>query len=163
MQIRYASYHTEPIERRVDPYGLLFRRQHWYLSGYCHLRQDLRIFRLDRIQQLTLLGQNFTRPENFNAAEHFNASLNQMPGNLSVKVMLHTDLTTAAEQLGLTASLLKPQVGGLLLSFQIDNCDCLALWLSQLPFDFTILQPTELKQALKNQAQRLLRLAGDGH
>ncbi|SEA51161.1 helix-turn-helix transcriptional regulator [Alkalimonas amylolytica] len=160
VQIRYASYHTEPVERRVDPYGLLFRRQHWYLSGYCHLRQDLRIFRLDRIQQLTLLEQTFTRPANFNAAEHFNASLNQMPGNLAVKVMLHTDLTTAAEHLGLTASLLKPQVGGLLLSFQIDNCDCIALWLSQLPFDFTILEPPELRQALNKQAQRLLRLAG---
>lgn len=163
VQIRYASYHPKPIERRVDPYGLLFRRQHWYLSGFCHLRQDLRIFRLDRIQQLTVLAQTFTRPAQFNAADHFNASLNQMPGNLSVEVVLHTDLNSAAQELGLTASLLKPHANGLLLSFQIDSCDCLALWLSQLPFDFTILQPTELKQALKNQAQRLLRLAGDGH
>lgn len=157
--INYASYQQAPVLRNVDPYGLLFRNGRWYMSGYCHLRQQLRTFRLDRLQQITLLEQRFSRPANFNAAEHFTDSLNAMAGNLDVKVLLHTDQATAAQAMGGTAAMLKPQPEGLLLSTRTDSAYCFALWLSQLPFDFTVLTPIELKQALQQQAERLLQIA----
>ncbi len=157
--IRYASYQQPPVSRRVDPYGLLFRLGRWYMSGYCHLRHELRTFRLDRLQHIDLLEHTFNRPEHFNSAEHFTQSLHGMPGNLDVQVLLHTDQTTAAQAMGSTASMLKPLRDGLLLSTRTDSCHCLALWLSQLPFDFSILEPIELKQALKLQAERLLHIA----
>lgn len=82
-----------------------------------------------------------------------------MPGNLDIKVLLHTDKTTAALAMGATAAMLKPQPEGLLLSSRTDSAYCFALWLSQLPFDFTVLAPVELKQALQQQAARLLQIA----
>ncbi len=36
-------------ERRLDPWRLDFQRGRWYVSGFDHLRQDERNFRLDRI------------------------------------------------------------------------------------------------------------------
>ncbi|MDP5189888.1 hypothetical protein [Rheinheimera baltica] len=82
-----------------------------------------------------------------------------MPGNLDVQVLLHTDKNTAAQAMGSTASMLKPQPEGLLLSTRTDSCHCLALWLSQLPFDFSVITPPELKQALNLQAKRLMDIA----
>ncbi len=38
-----------PVERVVDPYGLVYRQGAWVLVGWCHLRKDLRSFRLDRV------------------------------------------------------------------------------------------------------------------
>ena len=35
--------------RRVDPWGILFRRGHWYVVGFDHARRDQRSFRVDRI------------------------------------------------------------------------------------------------------------------
>ncbi|MDR6982418.1 putative DNA-binding transcriptional regulator YafY [Rheinheimera pacifica] len=157
--ICYASYQQAPVSRQVDPYGLLFRSGRWYMSGYCHLRQELRTFRLDRLQQIELLQQYFNRPANFDTAEHFTSSLYGMPGNLDVQVLLHTDKHTAAQAMGETASMLKLQADGLLLSTRTDSCYCLAQWLSQLPFDFNIIEPIELKQALKQQAERLMAIA----
>ncbi|WP_027672852.1 helix-turn-helix transcriptional regulator [Rheinheimera baltica] len=157
--ICYAAYQQPPVMRQVDPYGLLFRSGHWYVSGYCHLRMELRTFRLDRLQHINILETTFTRPENFNSAEHFRHSLNAMPGNLDVQVLLHTDKNTAAQAMGSTASMLKPQPEGLLLSTRTDSCHCLALWLSQLPFDFSVITPPELKQALNLQAKRLMDIA----
>ncbi|PKM20502.1 MAG: transcriptional regulator [Gammaproteobacteria bacterium HGW-Gammaproteobacteria-15] len=157
--ICYASYQQAPVFRQVDPYGLLFRSGRWYMSGYCHLRQELRTFRLDRLQQIELLQQCFNRPANFDTAEHFTSSLYGMPGNLDVQVLLHTDKHTAAQAMGETASMLKPQADGLLLNTRTDSCYCLAQWLSQLPFDFSIIAPIELKHALKQQAERLMTIA----
>ncbi|WP_214000902.1 YafY family protein [Arsukibacterium sp.] len=157
--ISYAANQQQPITRQIDPYGLLFRQGHWYMSGYCHLRQALRTFRLDRLQHVEPLADSFTRPADFNSAEHFQHSLNNMPGNLDVQVLLQTEQRTAAEVLGAMASMLKPQNGGLLLSTRTDSSDCFALWLCQLPFAFSIIQPPELKQALKRHADKLLKIA----
>jgi predicted DNA-binding transcriptional regulator YafY len=51
--------------RDVDPYGLVNFMGNWYLVGYCHLRREVRNFRLDRIAQLTILEEGFTRPADF--------------------------------------------------------------------------------------------------
>ena len=157
IEIVYVSQAGQRLNRRVDPYGLLFRRGQWYMTGYCHLRQQLRTFRLDRLRQIALLAQQFTRPRGFDSAAYFNESLMNMPGNVQVEVILHTTPEEARQVIGSTASLLKPQQNGLLLSTQTDCCQWFAIWLSQLPFAFSIIQPTELKQALQQHAQRLLQ------
>lgn len=41
----------ERTERPVDPWGLACIRGRWYLAALCHLRQAMRTFRLDRIEQ----------------------------------------------------------------------------------------------------------------
>ncbi len=46
----YAITRDETIERVVDPYGLQLVAGEWYLIGWCHLREDLRTFRLSRVR-----------------------------------------------------------------------------------------------------------------
>lgn len=54
-----------PAEREADPYGLAHVGAAWYLMAYCHLRHGMRHFRLERMDDLTLLSQTFTRPADF--------------------------------------------------------------------------------------------------
>jgi proteasome accessory factor C len=35
---------------------------HWYLEGWCHRAEDVRLFRLDRVESLTVLDQDGTPP-----------------------------------------------------------------------------------------------------
>lgn len=42
----------QPIQRRIIPYHIETRRRIRYLHAWCHLRQDERIFRLDRIERI---------------------------------------------------------------------------------------------------------------
>jgi proteasome accessory factor B len=51
-------------QRRVDPYRLDFQRDHWYVSGYDHLRGEERNFRVDRIEGEVVAGERhgFERP-----------------------------------------------------------------------------------------------------
>lgn len=39
----------EPTVREIEPYGLFNRRGYWYLIGLCHLRNEIRCFKLDRV------------------------------------------------------------------------------------------------------------------
>jgi len=48
-----------PVQRDVDPYTLVHSWGWQYCVGYCHRRQAIRSFRLDRICELVLLEQTF--------------------------------------------------------------------------------------------------------
>src|SRR5262249_11022816 len=63
--IDYRSHHDQVTHRTVDPYGLAGWWSHWYLVGYCHLRQGYRTFRLDRLEEMRVLEESFKRVEDF--------------------------------------------------------------------------------------------------
>jgi predicted DNA-binding transcriptional regulator YafY len=48
------TYRDEP--RRVHPYRIGFQRGHWYLRGFDIARDDLRLYRVDRIQGEVSMG-----------------------------------------------------------------------------------------------------------
>ena len=56
-----------------DPYGLVWRGGRWYAVGHCHLRGDVRSFRLDRVIDVHALPASFGRPDGFDALEHLRA------------------------------------------------------------------------------------------
>lgn len=63
------SYYT-PLkdtltEREVSPFKFIFEDGGWYLIGYCHLREEKRIFRLDRIKSIKLLEDRCSFPADF--------------------------------------------------------------------------------------------------
>lgn len=53
VRLVYRSYEgEEAIERFIEPSGLFHEHSYWYVVGYCHLRQDYRQFRTDRILEI---------------------------------------------------------------------------------------------------------------
>lgn len=159
VRLSYRSNQDEVSLRDVDPYGLVYRWGLWYMSGMCHLRHGLRSFRLDRVQAAEPLEIHFERPADFDTASHLNASIANLPRAFPVEVRLHTDLHTATLELGRTVGMLVPQPDGVRLSTSTDNLAWFARQLARLPFDFEIIHPAELRTAIREQAQRMLRLA----
>lgn len=55
----HLTYHVpsrdERTERDVDPMRLARVEGHWYLEGWCHRAQDVRLFRTDRIEAVEVL------------------------------------------------------------------------------------------------------------
>jgi predicted DNA-binding transcriptional regulator YafY len=68
--VYYALSRQETTEREVDPYALVHQWGVWYLAGHCHLRGEMRIFRVDRIQALTPLETAFVKPADFSVREY---------------------------------------------------------------------------------------------
>lgn len=56
-------------QRRINPYGLIHWRGKWYIIAYCHLREDIRSFRVDRIQAITETDDRYERPADFSARD----------------------------------------------------------------------------------------------
>ena len=61
-------------KRKVDPYHLVFRGGQFYLIGYSHEREAVRVFRLSRIQgkvgYATKAEHDFSPPEDFDRRDY---------------------------------------------------------------------------------------------
>lgn len=64
VRLRYlVPSRDESTERDVDPMRVLSLDGQWYLEGWCHRAEDTRLFRLDRVEELTVLDVDGTPPE----------------------------------------------------------------------------------------------------
>src|SRR5438876_3638079 len=68
---RHSSDDEQGIQiREADPYRLAYLLNAWHMTAYCHMRQDMRNFRLDRMDNLEVLSNTFTRPPNLQIQQH---------------------------------------------------------------------------------------------
>src|ERR1700720_385048 len=72
----YTMARDEVGSRRVDPYHLLFQGGEFYLLGYAHEREAIRVFRLSRIRgkvsYATKAEHDFRRPADFDPRAYAN-------------------------------------------------------------------------------------------
>ena len=60
MKIKYQKLDSLEIsEREIEPAALYSYDEKWIVIGWCHLRNDYRTFRLDRILEFKLLEKKF--------------------------------------------------------------------------------------------------------
>lgn len=75
LKISYYTKSTESLsERKVDPYLAVFRGRAWYLVAFCHWRNAVKLFRMDRIKRLEMLRETFDLPANFSGSAFFASS-----------------------------------------------------------------------------------------
>jgi proteasome accessory factor BC len=74
----YTMARDEVGSRRVDPYHLLFQGGQFYLLGYAHEREAIRVFRLSRIRgkvsYATKAEHDFRRPSDFDPRSYANSA-----------------------------------------------------------------------------------------
>jgi len=155
--IDYRSYHHESTHRKVEPYGLTGWKGHWYLVGYCCLRQDYRMFRLDRIQQVEILSETFEKVEEFDY-EAFVKEKSKTSG-MQMEVEFQADLSTVQQMIPALYGTLTPTPTGVLLQEQYDDVEGMARYLMALNLPFVIHHPPELREALLRLGELMVQIA----
>jgi predicted DNA-binding transcriptional regulator YafY len=70
-EIKYHSTETnKTTNRKIEPFAIYSTHENWLLIAFCQLRKNFRVFRLDRIQQLTVLTDKF-EPHKMTLQEYF--------------------------------------------------------------------------------------------
>ncbi|MDB5756618.1 MAG: transcriptional regulator [Massilia sp.] len=155
--LRYLNVNEGQSERRFDPYGLAFRTGRWYALGMCHLRKEIRTFRLDRVVQVDALPESFERPGDFDPMAHLVRTLAILPRAFAIEVLLKTDLASARVHLFAEAGVLEETPEGVLVHNQSDELEWFARQLAGMPFEFEIRHPPQLRDAVHDCVRRLLR------
>lgn len=68
---------VELIQKTMEPYLLVFQWSSWYVWGYCMAREDFRLFKLNRMQNLSRTGVSFLPRETPHFSMETNFSSNE--------------------------------------------------------------------------------------
>lgn len=83
----YATASRAGVEthRDLDPYAVFPYARAWHVLGYCRLREEVRVFKIDRIRSAEMTKQHFSLPLDFDVSDYLNDGWGLMRG-LSVPV-----------------------------------------------------------------------------
>jgi predicted DNA-binding transcriptional regulator YafY len=160
VRLRYRSGLGGETERRVDPYAVVNREGYWYAVGQDHLRERVRLFRLDRVLEAEVLGETFVRPPGFDAPQQVLDALAAMPQDRwSVEVLLEATLEEAREQTPPMGVALEEAGSRVILRSSTSDLGWMARVLAGLSFPFVVRRPPELCEALRQRAAEIAALA----
>ncbi|GFI35846.1 hypothetical protein IMSAGC015_00005 [Lachnospiraceae bacterium] len=86
LSFEYVAHHGNISSRTVEPYQLVLKSSHWYLHGYCHKRNDFRMFRLSRMSNLQIQEKTFIPQEYQKPALDFAEVLETMQTKIKIRV-----------------------------------------------------------------------------
>jgi predicted DNA-binding transcriptional regulator YafY len=152
VRLRYHSYSRDEItEREVEPHTLTYASGAWYLNGYCRLRQDVRAFRLSRIERLEVLRETFEPREAPIPA----------PATISVRVRFDPGVARwvrERQHYAFVAEEPPAGEGGPVMVYRVHTLSELIPWLLGWGASAEALDPPDLREQLRAEALKLAQL-----
>src|SRR6266581_6083251 len=152
---------TAPAQstREADPYGLVHFLNAWHVIAYCHMRQDIRNFRLDRIDDLVLLPKTFQRPANFKMGESQSGQRRRM----LVRVLFDNEVARWVRESRfyyITSEEETPE--GLLVILKPHQESEVLQWLLSWGSHVRVLEPETLRKRIAEESQAMLQNHREG-
>jgi proteasome accessory factor B len=157
-----VSFSHRGERRRLDPYGLVFRRGRWYVVGHDRDRNEPRSFRVDRIGDDVEIGRpgGFAIPEHLDPASLLRIDPLSFGDDEPIEARLLVDRGYAAwviEELGEESVLERRRDGSVVLSVPVANLDAFRSFVLGLLDHAEVLDPPAVRGAI---VQWLEALAG---
>jgi predicted DNA-binding transcriptional regulator YafY len=145
--------HNTPTFREANPYGLVHIYNDWHLIAYCHLRQDIRNFRLDRVEDLEVLAKTFERPVNFEMREPTSDRR-----DLTVRVLFDQEVIRWVREARSYYTVAEEEIAeGLFVTLKVRQESQILQWLLSWGQHARVLEPESLRRRLIEEAEGMLR------
>jgi len=149
MEFVYYSPKGQSV-RCIEPYYLIFRWSSWYVWGWCRKREDFRLFKLNRMDNLRISERIFAKKQ---APMPDLSNERIFPGGIKVKALFDPECKwRLVEEFG--SGSFKEQGDGRLL-FQADYTDKenLITWLMSFHDKAELLEPEEIREEIRNRIE----------
>jgi predicted DNA-binding transcriptional regulator YafY len=158
VRFAYTSSYGDTLERQCEPMGVVLKGYVWYMYGFCRLRQNYRIFRLSRIERLTVLSATFERRAQ--SLDQLKVRWERKDDHPLVRLVLQFQpRAKASVQDYFGVNQMRTQEDGTLLvmSHQPEEPWLYGMLLSHGP-DVKVLEPDSVRQAVLQRAQKVVEL-----
>ncbi|MBD5531325.1 MAG: YafY family transcriptional regulator [Lachnospiraceae bacterium] len=154
----YYSPSGESV-RRIEPYYLIFRWSSWYVWGFCKMREDFRLFKLNRMEDVRVSEEVFVKRKadvpDLNDEGIF-------PGGIKVKALFEPECKwRLVEEFG-TECFRETENGKLLFQADYTNRENLITWLMTFREKVELLEPEEIRAELIACFERIRRKYDSG-
>ncbi len=151
IRFRYYSPGGE-TEREIEPYYLIFKWASWYVYGFCLLRNDFRLFKLNRMDRIV-----HVKPFNGNREVPVPDLSNEQifPGEIKVKALFEPDQKwRLVEEFG-PSCFTEMDDGRLLFTADYTDMENLITWLLTFADKAEVLEPKEARERIAAAAGKI--------
>jgi predicted DNA-binding transcriptional regulator YafY len=146
----------EASQRDFDPYVLVHGWGWQYCLGYCHLRQGIRSFRVDRILKLELLDQNFEIPADFDL-EAYVATESYFQPQVRVRLYFAPEVALAAlDNRAYWETLEEQPDGSIIVTFATPELEAAATVVLTYGYLGMVLEPEEVRELVRERAKAIV-------
>ncbi|MEW2265630.1 YafY family protein [Streptomyces sp. NPDC047853] len=160
LRFAYRGHDGTDSRRTVEPYRLVCSERRWYLVAFDLDRADWRTFRVDRVRPRPPHGPRFVprEPPAEDLAAYVSEGVSTRAYATHALVRLLVPLEEAAERISPTAGVLEPEgPAACLLRTGAGSLDVMVVHLMLLGFEFEVLEPDGLTEAIVAARDRLTR------
>jgi predicted DNA-binding transcriptional regulator YafY len=150
-----AKGRPEPLQREIDPYAMIHRWGWWYGIGYCHLREAVRTFRVDRIVELTLLDEIFDVPADFDIQAYL-ATEPQVQPRVQVRLRFAPEAALRAlDDRAFWNTADEHPDGSVIVAFAVPKLEAAVRIVLSYGPSATVLEPDELRALVSERARAI--------
>jgi predicted DNA-binding transcriptional regulator YafY len=159
--VYFTMSRKKETKRKVDPYRIWFFDGTFYLIGFCHFREEVRIFALDRIKMLHQTKDPFEMQPEFDFDEFLKTSFGVFQGEpTQVKIRFSPEVAGyIKEKIWHDSQKLEYQEdGSLLFEAVVAGTQEIKYWILGWGSHAEVLEPESLKEEICAQAVATLNL-----
>jgi len=154
----YTMSRKKKTRRRVAPYKIWFFDGTFYLIANCGLREDIRIFAMDRIKNLELTDERFEMPDDFNVDEFMKSSFGVFQGEpVKVKVWFAPDIAEYIREKiwHETQTVESLSDGAIVFEAEVAGIDEIKFWILKWGAKARVIEPESLREAIRVEAEAM--------
>ena len=170
-RVRFAYrgiYRGQETQREVFAYALLYQGGNWYLIGFDRTRDDIRVFRVDRIHDLEANKAqpntpDYTIPQDFSVQAYTNRrawELGEEEDPVTAVVLFRFPLSLWAQRNEYGTLLSRRDDGSELRSFTVRQLAPFARWILSMQGEAEIVSPESLREEVAVLARRVAQAHG---
>ncbi|MEX2118174.1 MAG: WYL domain-containing protein [Pirellulales bacterium] len=151
---------TEPVTYEVYPYGLAYHRGSLYLVAHSREHDELRHFKVNRIEEAEVSAFPFQRPDDFDLARHFADSFGVYGGRGDVRIRVRFSPSVARYVSESTwhpsQRLTRQPDGGLLAEFRLSSTEEIKRWIMSFGRHALVESPAALRDEIAEELRALV-------
>lgn len=156
LQFKYYAPSGES-RRTIEPYYLVFQWSSWYVWGWCSVREDYRLFKLNRMDRVAETEKGFVCRE-VPMPDLSNEKI--FPGGINVKALFTPDMKwRLVEEFG-PHCFTEADDGRLFFSADYTDMENLVTWLMTFGAKAEVLEPVEARDIIRRNAEEILKIYG---
>ena len=147
--------------RKLDPYNLISRESSWYVIGHCHLRNQVRMFKLMRIESINVLDDKYFLPLGYSAQSYLRDTFTLIKGKeQTVEIQFfHPASVWVSEKLWLPSQkIIDLKNDSIIFKARVDGLEDIKKWVLGFGRLAKVLKPQVLVDEIKQEVSEVGQL-----
>lgn len=167
LKFNYRSVSSQDFKLRIfDSYHVLCQKGNWYVLGFDHGSSKIKIYALSRMKDMEITDETFSIPDDFDISKHVDLSFgiwNNTISPVEYELLFSPSIANyiLEREWHVGQKMMQKKDGSVLLKFKSNQKEQVFSWVFSFGIAVTVLNPPELVEKIKSEANAIVMKYGN--